>query len=176
MKEKYTIDEPQLIELMEKSKDIHSDAMRKTREDISELIENVSPTGTIKAERFEETVEFNNARRELLGSASKGLGVLGTTGLGAAMLALFSKSAYASTNIDIQILQTAASIENLAVATYQIALTLPFIGGSSANPVVKAFAQTTMKQHEEHGQAFNAAIKALGGQNRANQIQFYCRS
>ena len=172
MNEKHSFDEPKLMELMDESKDIHSDAMRRTREDLKELVFNTSPADVTDGERLEETAEFTKARGELLGRASKGLGVLGVTGLGAAMLALFAKPAYASTNTDIQILQTAASIENLAVATYQTALTLPFIGGSSANPVVKAFAQTTMKQHQEHGQAFNAAIKALGGaqQNKPDPV------
>ncbi len=172
MNEKHSFDEPKLLELMDESKDIHSDAMRRTREDLKELVFNTLPADVTDGERIEETAEFTKARGELLGRASKGLGVLGVTGLGAAMLALFAKPAYASTNTDIQILQTAASIENLAVATYQTALTLPFIGGSSANPVVKAFAQTTMKQHQEHGQAFNAAIKALGGaqQNQPDPV------
>ncbi len=172
MNEKHSFDEPKLMELMDESKDIHSDAMRRTREDLKELVFNTLPADVTDGERIEETAEFTKARGELLGRASKGLGVLGVTGLGAAMLALFAKPAYASTNTDIQILQTAASIENLAVATYQTALTLPFIGGSSANPVVKAFAQTTMKQHQEHGQAFNAAIKALGGaqQNKPDPV------
>ena len=49
--------------------------------------------------------------------------------------------------LDIQILQTASSLENLAVATYGAALELPFIRGQA---VVKTFAQTTMKQHGEH--------------------------
>ena len=172
MNEKHSFDEPKLLELMDESKDIHSDAMRRTREDLKELVFNTLPADVTDGERIEETAEFTKARGELLGRASKGLGVLGVTGLGAAMLALFAKPAYASTNTDIQILQTAASIENLAVATYQTALTLPFIGGSSANEVVKAFAQTTMKQHQEHGQAFNAAIKALGGaqQNQPDPV------
>lgn len=65
--------------------------------------------------------------------------------------------------IDIQALQTAASLENLAVTTYKTALTLPFIGGSTANKVVQAFANKTMAQHDEHAQAFNAAIAKLGG-------------
>ena len=63
----------------------------------------------------------------------------------------------------MQILQTAASIENLAVSTYKTALTLPYIGGSSANPVVTKFAQVTMGQHAQHADAFNAAVKSLGG-------------
>ena len=69
----------------------------------------------------------------------------------------------ASSSSDVQILQTAASIENLAVSTYKTALTLPYIGGSSANPVVTKFAQVTMGQHAQHADAFNAAVKSLGG-------------
>jgi rubrerythrin len=168
MNENRNLDEPELIELMEQSKDIHSDAMRRTRGDINDLINNVAPATERPKERKEEAAEFTKKRSEILGAASNGLGILGVTGLGAAMLALFSKPAFASSNTDIQILQTAASIENLAVATYQTALTLPFIGGSNANPVVKAFAQTTMKQHQEHAQAFNAAITALGGKQQNN--------
>jgi hypothetical protein len=43
---------------------------------------------------------------------------------------------------------------------------LPFIGGSSANGVIKAFAMKTMAQHEEHGKAFNAAATKLGGKTQ----------
>ena len=57
--------------------------------------------------------------------------------------------------------QTASSLENLAVATYEAALTLPFIGD---NAVVKAFAETTMMQHQEHGDAFKAQTTQLGGE------------
>jgi hypothetical protein len=63
----------------------------------------------------------------------------------------------------VQILQTAASIENLAVATYKTALTLPYIGGSSADPVITKFAQVTMGQHAQHADAFNAAATSMGG-------------
>jgi hypothetical protein len=64
--------------------------------------------------------------------------------------------------MDTQILQTAAALENLAVATYGVALTLPFIGGSSANGVVKTFVQMTKAQHADHAKGFNAALKGLG--------------
>jgi hypothetical protein len=64
---------------------------------------------------------------------------------------------------DIQMLQTSAAIENLAIKTYNTALTLPYIGGSAANPVIKAFATTTMAQHTDHAVAFNAAVTTLGG-------------
>lgn len=55
-------------------------------------------------------------------------------------------------------------LENLAVATYQAALGLPFI--KDGNKTIVAFAQTTMKQHAEHGSAFNAQAKALGGKEQ----------
>ena len=94
------------------------------------------------------------------------IGALVAAGFGAGVATLLgSAAASASTmnSTDIEILQTAASIEVLAVATYGKALTLPFIGGSSANPVVKAFAMTTKGQHADHLAAFNAAAASLGG-------------
>ncbi len=69
----------------------------------------------------------------------------------------------AKTSDDIKALQTAAGIENLAVLAYKTALTLPYIGGSSANAVVKAFSTMTMQQHSDHAQAFNGAVVKLGG-------------
>src|SRR5262249_50802243 len=71
--------------------------------------------------------------------------------------------AFASKTMDVQMVQTAASLENLAVATYEVALTLDFIGGASANAVVKAFVMKTHDQHKDHAQAFNAAATRLGG-------------
>ncbi len=58
--------------------------------------------------------------------------------------------------------------ENLAVSTYGKALTLPYI--ADGNAVVKKFAMTTMAQHAQHADAFNAAAQKLGGkaQNQTN--------
>jgi hypothetical protein len=60
-------------------------------------------------------------------------------------------------------LQTAASIENLAITVYKKALTLPAAVSGAANPVIAAFVTTTIKQHTDHAQAFNAAALALHG-------------
>jgi hypothetical protein len=68
----------------------------------------------------------------------------------------------------VQVLQTASSIEVLAVSTYKTALSLPYIGGSAANPVIKAFATTTMAQHADHLAAFQAATTALGGKKQSS--------
>ncbi|PZS17030.1 MAG: rubrerythrin family protein [Pseudonocardiales bacterium] len=77
-----------------------------------------------------------------------------------------ASSARADSAVDVMALQTAAGLENLAVFTYETALRFPFIGGSSANDVVKAFATKTMAQHVEHGVAFNAAATKLGGKTQ----------
>jgi len=104
----------------------------------------------------------HEARYESRRDLRVGGAILGAGALGAAALA-FASPALADSASDIMALQTAAGLENLAVLTYKTALTLPFIGGSSANGVVKAFAMKTMGQHDEHAKAFNAAATKLGG-------------
>ena len=89
--------------------------------------------------------------------------MLAGAGLATAMAAVWATPAFAAGSKDVQILQTAAAIENLAVATYATALTLDFIGGSSAIPTVKAFVEKSKAQHADHAKAFNASAKQLGG-------------
>lgn len=154
-------DESELRELIEESQDIHADAMRESGplfDDFIELGLEQRARGDIDPE---EGREFAASQSDALRRGLAGVGA--TAGLGAALLALSASAAGAATASDVQILQTNESIENLAVATYTIALTLPFIGGASANGVVKAFATTTLGQHKQHAAAFSAAIKRLGG-------------
>ncbi len=139
------LDERRFRELIVESDDLQSDAMKGARRDLNAYV------GAAQQARYESRHDLR------VGGALLGAGVLG-----AAALALASPAVAASAN-DIMALQTAAGLENLAVLTYKTALTLPFIGGSSANPVVKAFAMKTMAQHTDHGQAFNAAATKLGG-------------
>ncbi len=142
------IDERRFRELMVESDDLQSDAMRSSREGLNSYVD------AARESRYEH-------RRELgIGGA-----IVGAGALGAAALA-FAGPAFAASSKDVMALQTAASIEVLAVATYAKALTLPFIGGSSANGVVKAFAQKTMAQHEDHLKGFNAAVMKLGGKQQ----------
>jgi rubrerythrin len=67
---------------------------------------------------------------------------------------------------DVQALQTAASIENLAVSVYQTAAGLSFI--KTGNAVVSAFIAKTTTQHQAHAQAFNAAITSAGGKTQSS--------
>jgi hypothetical protein len=135
------IDDRRFRELMVESADLQSDAMRSARTDLNAYVDAAL-----------------ESRRQLgIGGA-----LLGAGALGAAAFA-FAGPAAAASSRDVMALQTAASIEVLAVATYAKALTLPFIGGSNAIPVVKAFAQMTKSQHEDHLKGFNAAVIKLGG-------------
>ncbi|MFK0222347.1 ferritin-like domain-containing protein [Streptomyces vinaceus] len=62
---------------------------------------------------------------------------------------------------DVMALQTAASLENLAIDVYQKAAGLPFI--KNGNKTVAAFIATTISQHSAHARAFNAAATRAGG-------------
>jgi hypothetical protein len=154
-----SIDERRLSELIVESQDLQVDAMKDAKASIPVLDE-------LRHERRNDTFDpadiarFVGQRRGLVRSLSGG-GILASLGLGGLLTGLLASSASADEALDVQILQTASSLEILAVATYGAALTLPFI--KNGNKVVVAFAQTTMKQHDEHRQAFQAQTKALGG-------------
>jgi hypothetical protein len=139
------IDEGRFRELLEESDDLQSDAMRAARTGLNDYVE---------------------AAREACVSAGRDASRWGTVatavGVAGGAMLLTGGTAWATAE-DVSALQTAAGVENLAVMTYKTALTLPFIGGSSAIPVVKAFATKTMDQHNEHAMAFNAAAQRLGG-------------
>jgi hypothetical protein len=144
------VDEVRFRELLVESDDLQSDAMKGAHRDLDAYVEAAQ-------EARSEYTSTRDGRRDLaIGGAALAAGAIGVASLA------FAGPAFAAT-IDVQALQTAAGIENLAVLTYKTALTMDFIGGGSANPVVKAFAMKTMSQHKEHGAAFNAAATKLGG-------------
>jgi len=162
------IDPQAMGALIEASEDLHSDSMVTTNSALDEMVE----TGLEARARGDidpdESRLVADRRSGLMAGALFGGGILAAAGIAGAFEALFASPAFASSPTDIQILQTASSIEVLAIATYKTALTLPFIGGSAANPVVKAFATTTMQQHSQHLSAFNASIAGLGGKAQTN--------
>lgn len=138
------LDERLLLELMTQSDDLHADAMRQGRRDLDDYAE--------------AALDSRSARRAVSG--------LALAGAAAGVLVMAAATPAFATDTDVKVLQTAASLENLAVATYKTALTLRYIGGDQANAVVKAFAMKTMAQHTEHADAFNAAVTKLGGKKQ----------
>src|SRR5947209_5304429 len=141
--------------------------MRTTHEPLEELVELGYERRARGAPDDAEQGSFDDGRRRALRERLT-TGALAAAGFGAALVALWDTPAFAQAAGDVQILQTAASLENLAVATYGTALALPFIGGPSANAVIKAFAMATKDQHAQHANAFNAAAQRLGGKAQPN--------
>jgi rubrerythrin len=162
-----SLDERALKDLTERSEDEHADGMRATKAPLAELTE-LGHERRASGSLAEELGDGEARRRSLVRTGLLAPGALATAGLGAGLLALLASPAWAGQADDVQMLQTAASIENLAVATYGVALTLDFIGGASANGVVKAFVTKTSAQHKEHADAFNAAVKTLGGKEQTS--------
>lgn len=163
-----TTGDREIDRLIEHSADLHSDAMASTNASLTDLVEAGHERRSLDGI---DPVESRETARATEGAVRKSLiagGSLATAAFGAALMGLTASAAFADTPTDVQMLQTAAAIENLAVSTYKTALTLPYIGGNSANTVIKAFAQTTMAQHAQHAQAFNAAATALGGKAQTN--------
>lgn len=156
------LDEGRFRELIVESQDLNADAMRVAAEPLDEIVERGKErrsSSRLLAESREQALEQRHDGRNL--ALAAGAAIAGTAALGA-----FAQSAAAADNVDVMAMQTAASLENLAVATYGTALTLPYI--KNGNAVVKAFAMTTMQQHHEHGAAFNAKVTALGGKAQTN--------
>lgn len=160
------VDERALRELIVESQDLQVDALRDLEGTKADLAD-------VRSDRLREGIDpdeiraFEDGRRKLVEEDGFGLktlaaiGGLGTMFAGA-LTTMFSTPAGAQDDdIDVRVLQTASSLENLAVATYGAALDLDFI--ANGNETIKAFAETTMAQHQEHGDAFKAATRTLGG-------------
>ncbi len=159
-----------LNDLIQESQDLQSDAVRQAHTIVPDLEDIREETRDDELDPA-EVERFNESRQGLaqdLGLGAGGFARRGALagGLGAALAALITAPASAggSKKLDVQILQTASSLEILAIATYGAALELPFI--QDGNPVVVTFAETTMMQHDEHRKAFQAQTKALGGKKQ----------
>ncbi|MFI1583678.1 ferritin-like domain-containing protein [Embleya sp. NPDC020630] len=132
-----TLDTRLLTELTETSEDLHSDASKLTKAALADF-------GQENAER-----RGRWWRPGLWGGAAAGAVLWGAT------------RASAAGADDVPALQTAASLENLAVDVYTTAAGLPFM--KSGNAVVNAFIAKTTQQHRAHAEAFNAAAVQAGG-------------
>jgi rubrerythrin len=141
------IDTRLLTELTDQSQDLNSDAVRITREALG---------------------EFTEEQREARSSRGRGAGGMaaGLLGIGALLFGAGRANAASATpnSNDIMALQTAASIENLAVSVYTTASGLSFI--KSGNATVAAFITKTTAQHTAHAQAFNAALTQAGAKTQ----------
>lgn len=154
------IDDRAFARLIEESQDLHTDAMVAGRSSLPDLADYASDRRRAGVEHDPKVIaEYTESRHNLIRRLAVSVG--GVLGVGVVSGAFARHAAAADGDIDVMQLQTAVSLELLAVATYEAALTLPFI--ADGNPVIVAFAETTRDQHDEHRQAFSAQTEALDG-------------
>lgn len=73
--------------------------------------------------------------------------------------------------LDVQVLQTAAALENLAVVSYTSAASMPFVVAGSAQ--LRDLIARNRAHHAVHAQAFNqAVVKAGGAQQHAPDARY----
>lgn len=73
--------------------------------------------------------------------------------------------------LDVLVLQTAAALENLAVASYTSAADLPFVARGTAQ--LQALIARNLAHHRAHAQAFNrAVVQAAGAQQHAADARY----
>ncbi len=156
------MDERRLSELIAESEDLQSDGLRAARTALPDLRDLGRPRGADEADPTEAGHLDRSRRRLMLDLGAGGLlaGLFGT-GLGSAMTAVLARPAAAASPLDVQILQTASSLERLAINTYTAIVALPFI--KNGNKTLLKFAQTTLAQHDAHRKAFQSQTTALGG-------------
>ncbi|MEA2826412.1 MAG: hypothetical protein QOG43_851 [Actinomycetota bacterium] len=134
---------------------------------------------------LEEVLDLDSDRRAALRALGRGVGVAATGCLGGVLTGLLTASPMAAATaaadpaLDIQILQTASSLETLVVDLYGAALGTGPLGANA--PSAKALATMTnttardtlvklltetQNQHREHRLAFQTATLALGGKEQ----------
>ena len=107
--------------------------------------------------------------RAFVGASSPSLAAAGSLAGVGLYPGLFSwlTSPAASATMEVQAAQTAAALENLAVAVYQQAAALPFMSRSPRRPADRHYVRhRTIADHNDHAGAFNAAAKKLGARRR----------
>jgi rubrerythrin len=168
-----SIDDRRLDELIVESKDLQADAMRGSASRLADVGDFAHDAGDRRPDP-EQLARFNEGRaetgRRVFAEMGTGTKLLAGGLIGGALATILGRPASADEALDVQILQTASSLERLAISTYSAALALPFI--AEGNATVIAFAETTRMQHDEHRAAFQAMTETLGGpiQDFANPV------
>jgi hypothetical protein len=158
-----------LSALIEESEDLHSDAMHTTNAGLADLVEQGRDRRADGDIDVDEIAEYQTERSRVLTKSLAGAGLVGV-----GLTRLLAAPAFAQSGMDVQAAQTAASLENLAIAVYNQAAALPFMQNipDPAGATVVAFVTKTVEQHTDHMKAFNAAATNLGGkaQDKPDQV------
>jgi hypothetical protein len=166
------ISESELTELTHDLDDVHHESLPSMRESLEEW---TASSGDIR-EGLGRLVSTPSSRRAFLfgGGAVLGGVALAGSGLGGGLAAAASESRIGAVRAassarklsgDLAVVALAASLENLAVGTYQAAIDAVTQGHLTGVPdAVVTFAQTAQSQHKDHAAAWNAVLTGAGKQ------------
>jgi hypothetical protein len=138
-----TVDPRALAELLEESQDLQADALRPTHAALDELVD---LSRSSHGEDVTANQAFHEEHQRGLRASFAGATLLGAAG-GAALIGVLASAAGASSSKDVQVLQTAASIENSAIKS---------LGGKAQTNPDPAFVPVV-----------NKAVKSLTGVSAA---------
>lgn len=154
------VSEAELGQLTRELDDMHHETRGAFEARIHDLV--VSLRDQVERAR---ALELTATRRNFLRGGVVTAGALGGGALLAACGGGSSSTATASAAAsgDLKVAQLAASLEVLAVSTYNTALTAAGTGSFGAVPPAFAtFAMTAMSQHQDHENGWNAALQKAG--------------
>ena len=158
--------------LLEEAGDVQADAMRTTKTSMADLVEHGHDLQAHARPDPEADRAYQNMRRRLLGRSLSSAGAVAGFGL---IPGLFSwlTSPRAAASMEVQAAQTAAALENVAVAVYEKAAALPFMKTlpEPAGATITTFVTRTIADHKDHADAFNAAAVQLGGKKQTGLDQ-----
>jgi rubrerythrin len=138
--------------------------MRTSRASLADLVEHGRDLQEHARPDPEQRFAFQGLRRRLLGRGLAAAGSVAGIGLVPGLFTWLTW-ARASAPMEVQAAQTAAALENLAVAVYKQAAALPFMKSipDPAGKTITTFVTRTIDDHTDHAGAFNAAATKLGG-------------
>jgi hypothetical protein len=151
--------------------DVHQETLPSTREALAEWRDSDDDV----RDGITRLVSIPSSRRAFLlggGALLGGMALVGSgVGSGLAAAATNRRSAVPAAvssqklSGDLAVIALAASLENLAVGTYQAGIDAATKGSLGAvPPAVVTFAQTAQAQHRDHAAAWNAVLTSAGKQ------------
>jgi hypothetical protein len=169
--EPLALSEAELTSLTKELRDAHDDTMPSMRESVAAWAESDDVH-----EGITRIVATPSSRRAFLlgGGAFLGGVALVGSGMGSGLAAAATRRSVAvpasvgraqKLTGDLAVVALAASLENLAVATYQAGIDAATKGSlGDVPPAVVTFAQTAQGQHKDHAAAWNAVLAGAGKQ------------
>ncbi len=164
-KQQLEITEAELIGMTGDLDDLHHEALPSMRDSLAEWTESSDDV----RDGITRLVSTPSSRRAFLlgGGALLGGVALAGSGLGSGLAAAATDSSAGTPAAapaqkltgDLAVVALAASLENLAVGTYQAGIDAATKGSLGAvPPAVVTFAQTAQSQHRDHAAAWNAVL------------------